>query len=128
MANRLVTFLLLSIIAVAGITVRDRTAFAQTSGENKVVKILSAGVNLIEVVPSAEKCPNSKGQTVRLKITSESPIDVRLFVRVGYKKWLSKDYPNQKAGEEITDYRCEQKPDYKVYAHTAGSSDAWPKP
>ncbi len=33
-----------------------------------------------------------------------------------------------RAGSEIADFRCDQRPDYKVYAHAAGSSDAWPKP
>lgn len=55
----------------------------------------------------------TKGQIVRLKVTSENSIDVRLYVQTGYKQWLPKDFTNQKLGDEITDYRCDQKPNYK---------------
>jgi hypothetical protein len=41
---------------------------------------------------------------------------------------MNKDFSNQKRGEEITNYRCDQKPNYKIFSHAVGSSEAWPKP
>ena len=61
-------------------------------------------------------------------VIGQSSVDVRLYIKTGYKQWVPKDFPNQQSGSEIVDYRCEQKPDYKVYARAAGSLDAWPKP
>jgi hypothetical protein len=96
---------------------------------SKRVKIIGGGVELIEITPSAPKCPSKqKGETIRLKVTSETPIDVRLYIQTGFHQWIDKDFPNQKRGDEITSYRCDQKPNYKIYSHAAGSTDAWPKP
>ena len=103
-------------------------AAGQNNQTNDKVKILSPGIEVAEVQPTAEQCASKKGQTIRLKVTSASALDVRLYVKTGYKQWMPKDFPNQQAGSEITDYRCDQNPNYKVYAHAAGSSDAWPKP
>ena len=95
---------------------------------SKRVRIVGVGVELVEISPSAEKCANRKGETIHLKVTSESAIDVRLYVLTGWHQWINKDFPNQKKGDEISEYRCAQKPDYKIYSHAAGSTDAWPKP
>ena len=92
------------------------------------MKILASGVELVELTPSAQKCGNQKGETIRLRVTSENPVDVRLYVHTGWKQWLPKDFQNQKRGDDITDYRCGPPRDYKVYAHAAGSSEPWPKP
>ena len=130
-ARRLCLGLVATLICVAGINALTSNTLAQKTptNENKQVKILSPGVELIELIPSAPKCPSKqKGETVRLKVTSESPIDVRLYVQTGHNQWLDKNFANQKRGDEITDYRCDPKPNFKVYAHTAGSNEAWPKP
>jgi hypothetical protein len=118
------------LICVSIVSALTANTIAQKSpaSENKQVKILSNGLELIEVAPTAPQCGKQKGQTIRLKVTSEAPVDVRLYVHTGYKQWLPKDFVNQKQGDEITDYRCNQKPDYEVYAHAIGSSEAWPKP
>lgn len=92
------------------------------------ITIVSPGLELIEVIPTAEKCRNKKGQTVRLTVTSERAVDVRLYAKVAGGHWFPKDFLNQKKGDEILDYRCDGNRDYKVYAHAAGSSEAWPKP
>ena len=92
------------------------------------MKILGSGVELIEISQVAPKCGKQKGATLRLKVTSENPVDVRLYVQTGWKQWLPKDFPNQKRGDEITDYRCGPATNYKVNAHAAGSSEGWPKP
>jgi hypothetical protein len=85
-------------------------------------------VELIEVIPTAPKCGKQKGETIRLRVTSEIPIDVRMYMQVGYHQWINKDLASQKKGDEIESFRCDQKPDYKIYSHAAGSTDAWPKP
>ena len=103
-------------------------AAGQNNQTNNKVKVLSPGIEVAEVLPTADQCASKKGQTIRLKVTSTSALDVRLYIKTGYKRWMPKDFPNQQPGNEITDYRCDQTPDYKVYAHAAGSPDAWPKP
>ena len=95
---------------------------------SKRVKIIGGGVELIEVTPTAPSCGKQKGETIRLRVTSESPIDVRMYMQVSYHQWINKDFANQKKGDEISSFRCDQKPDYKIYSHAAGSTEAWPKP
>lgn len=125
-ANTLVAgvglLLILSPIAV------NTRALVPADDASKRVKIIGSGVELIELAPTAPKCGKQKGETIRLRVTSENPIDVRIYLQTGYRQWINKDFANQKKGDEITDYRCDQKPDYKIYSHAAGSTDPWPKP
>lgn len=116
---------LLLILSAVGI---DTRATGASDDASKRVKIVGGGVELIEITPTAEKCGKQKGETIRLRITSDSPVDVRLYIQIGYKQWASKDFSSQKRGDEITSYRCDQKPNYKIYSHAAGSSEVWPKP
>ncbi len=105
------------------------SAIASTTEEPaKRVKIVGNSVELIEITPTAPKCGKQKGETVRFRVTSETPIDVRLYVQAGFRQWVNRDFANQKKGDEISEYRCDQKPVYKIYSHAAGSSEAWPKP
>jgi len=115
-------------LCVSALAVLLTNAAAQNNQTNDKVKVLSPGIEVAEVLATADQCASKKRQTIRLKVTSTSALDVGLYVKTGYKQWMTKDFPNQQAGSEITDYRCDQRPDYKVYAHAAGSSDAWPKP
>ena len=115
-------------LCVSALALLLTNAAGQNNQTNDKVKVLSPGIEVAEVLPTADQCASKKGQTVKLKVTSTSALDVRLYVKTGYKRWIPKDFPNQPAGSEISDYRCDQTPDYKVYAHAAGSSDAWPKP
>jgi hypothetical protein len=115
-------------LCVSALALLLTNAAGQNNQTNDKVKVLSPGIEVAEVLPTADQCASKNGQTIRLKVTSTSALDVRLYVKTGYKRWVWKDFPNQQAGSEITDYRCDQQPDYKVYAHAAGSSDAWPKP
>lgn len=96
--------------------------------DSKRVKIAGSAVELIELRPSAPECGQQKGETIRLRVTSETEVDVRLYIQTGYKRWMDKDFAIQKRGDEITSYRCDQKPNYKIYTHAAGSNEAWPKP
>lgn len=95
---------------------------------SKRVKIVGGGVELVEITPSAPKCGKQKGEAIRLKVTSETPIDVRLYTQTGWRQWISADLPNQKRGAEISSFRCNEKPNYKIYSHAPGSTEAWPKP
>ena len=115
-------------LCVSALALLLTDAAGQNNQTSDKVKVLSPGIEVAEVLTTADQCDSKKGQTVRLKVTSTSALDVRLYVKTRYKRWMPKDFPNQQAGSEITDYRCDQRPDYKVYAHAAGSSDAWPKP
>jgi hypothetical protein len=67
-------------------------------------------------------------EAIRLRVVSETPVDVRMYMLVAGHKWISKDFTNQTKGGEISSYRCDSKPDYKIYSHAAGSAEAWPKP
>jgi hypothetical protein len=96
---------------------------------SKRVKIVGGGVEFVEVTPSAEKCGKQKdGEAIRLRVTSEAPIDVRMYMLVVGHRWVSSDFTNQKKGDEINSFRCDTKPNYKIYSHAAGSTAAWPKP
>lgn len=112
---------------LAGMLLVAQNTRAQ-GGDNKLVKLMTGGVELLEVTPSADKCPKQKGQTIKLRVTSDSPVDVRLYVQTGYKKWLTRDFTNQKQGDEITDFMCVPKTNYKVYTRAAGTGGEWPKP
>ena len=103
-------------------------ALGQNASDTKRVKIVGSGVELLDITPSASNCPKQKGETIRLKVTSDTAVDVRWYTQTGYKRWVNKDFPNRKHGDEITTYRCDQKPNYKIYSRAAGSTEAWPKP
>ena len=105
------------------------SAFARMADDqSKRVKIVGGGVELVEITPLAPQCGKQKGETIHLKVTSETAIDVRLYIQTGSREWINKDFTNQKKGDEISNVRCNQKPNYKIYSHAAGSTDAWPKP
>jgi hypothetical protein len=118
----------IGLILILSAIVVNTSAAPATDDASKRVKIVGGGVELIELTPSAPQCGKQKGETIRLKVTSETPVDVRLYIQTGYKQWMDKDFPNQKRGDEITSFRCDPKPNYKIYTHAAGSSEAWPKP
>lgn len=95
---------------------------------SKRVKIVGGGLELTNLTPTAAQCGKQNGETLLLKVLSETPIDVRIYVQTGYRQWINKDFINQKKGDEITYYRCNQKPNYKIYSHAVGSTDPWPQP
>jgi hypothetical protein len=115
----------INIVAVALFGTFARGSFGDS---NKRVQIVGGGVELIELSASAPKCGKQKGETIRLRVTSETVIDVRMYVQIGWHQWISKDFANQKKGDEISEFRCDQKPNYKIYSHAAGSTEAWPRP
>lgn len=127
--RKLALFTAVGFIVVPSLIAFDQMrALGQNASDTKRVKIVGSGVELLDFTLSASNCPKQKGETIRLKVTSDRTVDVRWYTQTGYKQWVNKDFPNQKPGDEITNYRCDQKPNYKIYARTAGSTEAWPKP
>lgn len=121
----------LLLVALAGFLVllSPLGASAQSSSgkESNQIKLLPNTVEIIAVTTGAEKCARQKGTTVRLRVTSETPVDVRRFASMG-KQWVSADFPNQKKGDVITDYFCTTQAEFKFYSRPVGSTTAWPKP
>jgi hypothetical protein len=123
------TFLVIVVALLVSVAVTS-LAFASTSDDpSKRVKIVGGGLEFVDVKPTTEKCGKQKdGEAIRLRVTSDSPIDVRMYMRIAGGGWVSQDFPNQKKGDEINSFRCDTKPNYKIYSHAEGSTDAWPKP
>ena len=118
-------------IAVALLSIASFSLAATSAADDpaKRVKIVGNGVEFVGVGPTDAKCgKQQQGETIRLRVTSESPIDVRMYMKVVGGRWINNDFANQKKGDEITSFRCDTKPDYKLYSHAAGSTEAWPKP
>jgi len=47
------------------------------------VKIVGGGGELIAVAPTISECAKQKGEIIRLRVTSETAIDVRLYTQTG---------------------------------------------
>ena len=100
----------------------------QTSKPDSRVKIKGTGVELADIQPGASQCRESKkGMTVTFKVTSTSPIDVRLRITGPAISTVTKDFANQAAGAQISDYMCIPNAEYTVFVRPAGSNQAWPK-
>lgn len=95
--------------------------------DNKRIKELPKSVEIIEVLNSAEKCKDKKGATVRLRVISDSPVDIMRYASLG-KVWMPVLFSNQKKGDEITDFSCNPQSAFKFFSRPAGSSEAFPKP
>lgn len=116
--------------AVLGLTVASTTARTQESVSpvDKHVKIRTDAVEFVSYAKTAEKCKSGKGETVRLRVKSADPVDVRLYIAQPRGKWLTQDFPGQKLGDEVTSYQCDRTPEYRVYARPAGTTGEWAKP
>lgn len=106
-------------------------SYAQKNGEkskvgNDQVKLYSDAVEVVEVSDKVEKCSSSGGATfLRLRVKSESPVDVRLHSSTRKGGWAFSDFLNKKSGDEITSAECFPKAHYKVQTRPAGSNK-WP--
>jgi len=88
-------------LALLMITTVNFAANRAADDPAKRVKIVGGGVEFVGVTSSAEKCGRQKdGEAIRLRVTSESPVDVRMYMLVVGGRWISKDFPNQKKGDE----------------------------
>lgn len=122
-------WLFLFVIAVCFIDASSSVANAQDNSgkKNKQVKLLTNAVEPIDVSHTAEECPEQKGTTVRVRVVSNSPVDIRRYANRG-NNWMSQDFTNQKQGDEISTYFCADKATFKFLSRPAGSSEAFPKP
>ena len=126
--SSLATGLFIASLAAAVTLEAVRAQDAKAKSQERV-QIHGNEVELVEVKAGAEKCPNQKDSTtVRLKVNSESAVDVRLYVKKPGGKWSDRDFPNRKRGDEITDYICLPNAQYHVYTRPAGGNSSWPKP
>lgn len=119
--------LLLLFILTACLAVFTAINAQDNSDKNKQVKVLPKTLEIIEVSQTAEQCPNKKGTTVRLRVISESPIDVVRYANLG-SLWSPAEFMNQKKGDEITTFMCSSVAKFKFYSRAAGSSEKFPKP
>jgi hypothetical protein len=95
---------------------------------NKQVKLLTNAVELVDVTHGTIKeCGTRKSTSVRVRVVSRSPVDVRRFANVG-NNWSPIDYSNQKQGDEISTFMCTEGAIFKFYSRPAGSSEEFPKP
>ena len=98
----------------------------KSKGGNDQVKLYSDAVEVVEVSDKDEKCPSSGGATsLRLRVKSASPVDVRLHSSTRKGGWSFSDFLNKKSGDEITSFECFSKARYKVQTRPAGSGK-WP--
>lgn len=126
MKNNRLFFLLVIVFCLMGFSSISIKA-QNNSDKNKQVKLLPNTLEIIEVTKTADKCPDQKGITVRLRVISESPVDIRRWANLG-NNWLPADFLNQKKGNEISTYMCNPVANFKFYSRAAGSSDKFPKP
>lgn len=117
------------VAALLVVCLQSNVSFAQkdgekSKGEKDQVKLLSNDVEVIEISDKAEKCPGD-ATSLKLRVKSEKPIDVRLHYTRRRSGWAYTDYLNKKNGEEINAVDCVAKTRYKVQTRAAGS-ERWP--
>jgi hypothetical protein len=105
-----------------------RASHVQKEGEKPKsgtdqVKLYSDAVGVIEVSDKAEKCSSSSGATfLRLRVKSESPVEVRLHSSTRKGGWAFSDFLNKKSGDEITSFECFPKAHFKAQTRPAGDA------
>lgn len=123
--KRLFTPAVLVTVLVVVCALTTNTSLAQKGGSDQV-KLYSQDVEVVEVSDKAEKCTEQSGATtVRLRVKSGKPIDVRLHYTTKKGGWAFSEHLNKKSGDEISSYDCHPKVKYKVQTRAAGS-DKWP--
>ena len=128
-AGQIVLLAVVSLSSYAEVSNGGSVLSPQNNGKNEQVKILDGCVELVELKAESENCPKSNQATsVRLRVTCENPVDVRMHYQNTRGKWASKDFLNRKRGDEITDFVCAPKSQYKIQSRAAGGSSTWPKP
>jgi hypothetical protein len=121
-AAALAALLLTAHVCTTGASYAQKESEKSKSG-NDQVKLYSDAVEVVELSDKAEKCSSSGGATfLRLRVKSESPVDVRLHSSTRKGGWAFSDFLNKKSGDEITSFECFPKAHYKVQARPAGSS------
>ncbi len=111
------------------LTLTSLTAYAQNNPSKTAehVKINGNALEVVSVTESAEKCRDNKGVTIRLKVTSSTPIDAIRYVRS--KSLLNeRQFINTAVGDEIVDFYCYSGAVFIFYTRPAGSSEKFPRP
>jgi hypothetical protein len=121
--------LALTVLFLMALIPAASASFAQkgnekSKGGNNQVKLYSNAVEIVDVKPEGEKC-GKEATTLRLRVVSESPVDVRVHFRTRRGGWAFSDYLNKKKGEEMVSIECQTNAKYKVQARPVGSSK-WP--
>lgn len=102
---------------------------APAQKKKEQVTLHTDAVEVLEIKPGAEKCAKGdEGTSLRLKVKSASPVDVRLYVLMPGRRWTDKDFLARQPGAEISDYTCLKNARYQVQTRAAGSNTPWPKP
>lgn len=100
-------------------------SFAQeTKKKDDQVKLESKQVELIEVLEAVSDCPNQKGTKLRIKVVSESAIDVRIHAQNLRGRWYTNDFKGKTRGQEISLFTCLVKGKFKVQTRAA-SDKPW---
>ena len=129
--KRLVPLAAFCAVLLLVVCLKTGVSFAQKGSEkakagSDQVKLYSDAVEVIEVGDKAEACPSTGGATtLRLRVKSATPVDVRLYFSTRKGGWASADHLNKKSGDEITSTECFPKARYKVQTRPAGSTN-WP--
>ena len=119
-------FLLVAVCFIGLFSLSDK-AQNNSDKSDKQVKISTNALELIEVTHSASECGKQKSTVVRLRVVSDSPVDVRAFVPLA-RVMTTRTFLNQKQGDEISAYVCNGESTFKFVSRPAGSSDEFPKP
>lgn len=127
--KRLITSAAILAALLVAVCLNADFSFAQKGSEkskssNDQVKLYSNAVEVVEVKPEGEKC-GKDATTLRLRVTSDSPVDVRVYFQKAKGGWASSDYTNKKKGDEIVSTECRSNAKYKVQTRPAGTNK-WP--
>jgi hypothetical protein len=119
-------------IVISAFCIVAAVCFVTAQADDKIgkgsnqVKLNTKAVELVDVLPSADGCPNKQGTTVKLRVISDTPVDLRRYA-YSNRAWIPRDFAGKKKGDEITDYMCTAGATFRVYSRPAGSAEAWPK-
>lgn len=101
-------------------------SFAQDTSKKKndQVKLESKQVELIEVSEAVKDCPNQKGTLLRIKVTSETAVDVRIHAQNLRTHWYANDFKGKTRNQEISIFTCLVNGKFKVQTRAA-SDKPW---
>lgn len=118
---------LLTFVCLFGLTTANGgLSFAQDANKKKndQVKLESNQVELIEVSEAVKDCPNQKGTLLRLKVTSETAIDVRIHSQKLNGRWTVSVINGKTHGQEVSSSTCLVNGKFKVQTRAA-SDKPW---
>ncbi|HVZ60510.1 MAG TPA: hypothetical protein VG892_06950 [Terriglobales bacterium] len=102
------------------------TMLAAQPANSSRVNLQTKDVSIVEVLDSAERCPNHKGTTLRLKVSSQNAVDIMVRYQL-LASIIGKPFLDQAPGSEIAVQQCVTKAKFLVLSRPAGSNSEWPK-